>query len=173
MSAKPSDNRDRIRRICLYGLLSAVCMAAGYLESLIPFEFIAPGVKIGLANSVCLMLAIKGDTKGAFAVNTVRILLSSLLFGTALSLVFSLCAGFASLLCICLLRHIKSMSEIGISIVSAAVHNLTQAAVAAAVTGAGVLYYIPVLLICGAASGALTGMLCRIILKNIKTNRIF
>ena len=82
MSAKQGHNRNQIRRVCLYAILSAVCLCLGYLESLVPLTFIAPGVKIGLANTVCLILAAKMDIKGAFFVNTVRILLSGFKYAT-------------------------------------------------------------------------------------------
>ena len=116
------------------------------------------------------MLAIKGDIKGAFLVNTVRILLSALLFGSAMSLVFSLSAGLVSLGFVCILRKFKSFSTIGISVISAVVHNIVQMAVAVLVMGIGAVYYLPVLLLSGLVSGIAVGIISRIILKKVKTN---
>ncbi len=170
MSAKQGDSRNKIRLLCLYALFSAVCLSLGYLESLVPLTFIAPGVKIGLANTVCLCLAVRGDIKGAFLVNCVRILLSNLLFGSVISLIFSLSAGMVSLGAVCLLRKIKAFSLVGISALSAVIHNLVQMAVACALVGVGVIYYLPVLLLSGLASGIAVGIISRIILKKVKTN---
>ena len=112
MSAKQGNSRNKIRLVCLYGIFAAVCLCLSYLESLVPLTFIAPGVKIGLANTVCLCLAVRGDIKGAFLVNSVRILLSNFLFGSVISLVFSLSAGIVSLGAVCILRKFKAFSLI-------------------------------------------------------------
>ena len=90
MSAKQDNSPNRIdtKRLTLYALLVAAAMVFSYIESLVPLFFIAPGVKIGLANAVSLLLAAKGRYKGAFAVNISRILLSALLFGSAVSLAY-------------------------------------------------------------------------------------
>ena len=78
------------KRVSTYGILVALCMVFGWVENLISLSFIAPGIKIGLANSVCLLLVLNKDIKGAFFTNIARILLSALLFSTPFSLVFSL-----------------------------------------------------------------------------------
>ena len=170
MSAKQGYSGNRVRRLCLYALFAAVCLCLGYLESLLPLTFIAPGVKLGLANTVCLILAARGDIKGAFLINTVRILLSSLLFGSAMSLAFSLSAGVISLGAVCILRKIKFFTVIGVSTIAAVVHNLTQMAVAVLVMGVGAVYYLPVLLLSGLFSGMVVGIISDIILKKVKTN---
>ena len=170
MSAKQGNNTNQIRRICLYAILSAVCLVLGYIESLVPLTFIAPGVKIGLANTVCLILAAKMDIKGAFLVNTTRILLSSMLFGSVISLSFSLIAGVVSLGSVCILRRLKIFSIIGVSTIAAVVHNLVQMAVAVCIMGVGSLYYLPVLIISGVFSGLIVGIISDIILKKVKTN---
>lgn len=151
----------------------AVCLIIGYIESLVNLSFIAPGVKLGLSNSVCLLLVYRADIKGAFAVNIARILLSALLFGSPVSLAFSLCGGIASLLAVSLVSRCKSVSEIGASILGGAVHNVFQCLAAVVFVGAGVLYYLPLLLPIGAVCGGLTGMLVKLILKKVKTNGIF
>ena len=66
------------KKVTLYGVLSAVCLVFSYIEILLPLTFIAPGVKIGLANGVALLLILKKDIKGALLVNIIRILLSNL-----------------------------------------------------------------------------------------------
>ena len=170
MSAKQGHNRNQIRRICLYAILSAVCLVLGYIESLVPLTFIAPGVKIGLANTVCLILAAKMDIKGAFLVNTARIFLSGLLFGSIISLSFSIVAGVVSLSFVCILRRLKIFSIIGVSTIAAVIHNLAQMAVAVCIIGIGSLYHLPVLIISGALCGFIVGTISNIILKKVKTN---
>lgn len=175
MSSKPrsSGNRINAKALAFYALLVALCLIIGFIENLVNLSFIAPGVKLGLSNCVALLLVCRGDIKGAFAVNIARILLSALLFGSPVSLLFALCGGMFSLTASSLLIRLKSVSEIGVSITGGAVHNIFQCLAAVAFVGIGVLYYLPVLLLMGAACGAVCGILVKIILKKVKTNGIF
>lgn len=156
------------KKICLYGILSAVCIVFGYIEHFISFDFIAPGIKIGLANSVALLLIAKGDIKGAFAVNTVRILLSALLFSSPSVLIYSLSGGIVSLTVMALLSRFSVFSIIGLSIAGAVAHNITQLICAALLLGKGVWYYSPFLLLAAVLSGIFIGILAKIILKKLK-----
>lgn len=158
------------KKVSLYGLLACLCLIFGYLESLVSLSFIAPGMKLGLSNGIALLLLAKRDYKGALAVNTVRILLSTLLFGTPMQLLFSLAGGWGSLLVMVLVCRVKRLGLVGISVAGGVCHNLFQLAVALPLIGAGVLYYLPVLLLGGGVSGALIGFLAAIIFKKMKTN---
>lgn len=170
MPAQSGNNRNRIAvtALCEYSLLTAICIVFGYIESLLSLSFIAPGIKLGLSNAVALLLVYKKDIKGAFAVNMVRIFLSAFLFGSAVSLVFSVFGGIASLIMTVCLLKVKSVSIIGRSIAGGAVHNLFQVVAAMIFMGRGMMFYIPILLIAGAISGALIGFLCQLLLKRTK-----
>ncbi len=156
------------KKICLYGVSTAVCLVLGYIESLLSLSFIAPAVKLGLANSVALLFIIKGDIKGAFAVNITRILLAAFLFATPFSLVFSLSAGLASLIIMSVFSKLKAFSAVSFSVMGALAHNITQLAVAFIFFSASVLYYLPVLVFSALISGYLIGFLCQIVYKKIK-----
>lgn len=156
------------KKICLYGIMSALCIVLGYVESLISFDFIAPGIKIGLSNSVALLLIARGDIKGAFAVNIVRILLSALLFSSPAVLIYSLSGGIASLAVMSLLSRITAFSVMGFSVAGAAVHNSAQLLCAFWLLGGGVLYYTPLLLFSAVLSGSFTGFLAKTIIKKMK-----
>ena len=168
MSAKPGDNRNKVKRLCMYSLLCAVCIIIGYIESLLELSFIAPGIKIGLSNSVACVLVFSGDIKGAFAVNISRILISALLFGSPVSLCFSLAGGIISLVLTALLKNSRFFSVIGVSALGGAVHNAVQCAVGLVFVGIGVAYYLPVLLVIGLACGAAVGILSKLILARMK-----
>lgn len=154
------------KTVTVYGLLTATAMLFGYVEMLLPMDFIAPGIKVGVANTVCLFLVLKGKRLGAFLVNCVRILLTALLFGNALSLIFSITAGIISLLVICLGEKVKGLGIAGISVLGSTAHNITQLAVATVTVGGGVWYYAPILVIAGVIAGLLTGALTGLILKH-------
>ena len=105
--------------------------------------------------------------------NCARILLSALLFGSAISLVFALSGGVLSLAAVCLLGRTEKFSPVGLSVAGGVIHNAAQLAAAALIMGAGVLYYTPVLVLSGAVCGAAVGALDTVILKKIKTNQKF
>lgn len=155
------------KKLCLYGILSSVCIVLGYIELFFTLDFIAPGIKLGLANSVVLLLIAKKDVKGAFAVNIVRILLSALLFSSPFTLFYSLPAGLVSTAVMFFLEKIKSFSIIGFSVAGATVHNLTQLVCASILLGSGVLYYLPILLISAVISGILTGVAAKAVFSKI------
>lgn len=151
------------KRLSVYGIFTALCLVLGFVESLISFSAIAPGIKLGLANSIALLLVLKGDIKGAFLVNSVRIILSALLFATPSVLIYSLPAGLISLLVSALLSKCKLFGSVGISVAGAVTHNITQLLCAVLLLGAGVLYYLPFLLLSALVGGVLVGILAGII----------
>lgn len=156
------------KKICLYGILAAVCIILGYLEHLVALDFIAFGVKLGLANSVVLLLVAKKDVKGAFCVNIVRILLSALLFSAPSTLIYSLSAGIISTAVMVLAVKFKSFSIIGFSVAGATVHNIIQLICAYLLLGKGVLYYLPLLLVSAVISGILIGIIAKTLLGKIR-----
>lgn len=168
MSAKQGDNRNKVKRLCVYSLLCAVCIVIGYVESMLELSFIAPGIKLGLSNSIACVLVFSGDIKGAFAVNISRILISALLFGSPISLCFSLAGGVLSLILTAILKNSRFFSVIGVSALGGAVHNAVQCAVGLIFVGVGVVYYLPVLLVVGLACGAAVGILSNLVLRRIK-----
>ncbi len=168
MFAKQGDSKYRIKELCIYGILSALCLIFGFVESMIPFSAIAPGVKLGLANSLVLVLIFADDIKGAFFVNIVRILLSSLLFGSALSLLFSFCGGIISLTVSWLFKKTDKFSFVGIGIIGGVVHNTVQLIVAYFVCDIKVFWYLPILIASGGVSGGIIGIISQIIFKRIK-----
>ncbi|MBR6502020.1 MAG: Gx transporter family protein [Clostridia bacterium] len=172
MFAKQGNRRNRIdvKRLAIYALLVSICLIVGYLENLlsIGLSWVVPGVKLGLSNAVVLILVCRGDFKGAWAVNVVRICLSALLFGSPISFLLSISGGVVSTAVACLLTRFKSVSAIGVSIAAAVTHNVFQLLAASVVVGFGVMGISPLLIALGAVCGAFCGVLALIILKQEK-----
>lgn len=156
------------KRVCFYGIMAALCMVLGYLEHLVSFDFIAPGIKLGLANSVVLLLVARNDIKGAFLVNITRILLSALLFSAPSTLIYSLSAGLVSTAVMALARKWGKLSIIGFSVAGATVHNIIQFICAFLLLGAGVIYYLPLLLVSAVISGVIIGLLAKTVFEKIR-----
>lgn len=163
----------RTKKTVIYALLAVLSLALSYLETFIPLDFLVPGVKLGLGNTVALLLAYSGKIKGAFAVNITRILLCGLLFGTPVSLLFSLTGGIMSLIVTALISKCKKISVFGAGITGGTVHNTGQLLAAAVVFKTfNVAYYLPFLMLCGALCGAFTGLVCVLLLKNKHINKL-
>lgn len=106
---------------------------------------------------------------GTIAVSLVRIVLSSLLFGTGFSsMMYGLAGGALSLAVMIICKKCCLLSHVGVSILGGAAHNLGQLTVAALVLNSSVFIYFPALLIAGTIAGALVGILGGIITGRIK-----
>ncbi len=155
------------KKIAFFGILTAFLMVLGYIESLFPLSFIAPGIKLGLSNSAVLLLIDFGKRKEAVIINTARILLSALIFGSVSALPFSLLGAIGSMAVMTALSNLKCISIVGKSIAGGTVHNLFQGIAAILLMGNSLIYYFPVLVIFGALSGGIIGFSAILIKKRL------
>lgn len=150
----------KLRRIVIIAILISIASIVGYLESLIPFSLV-PGVKLGLANIIILFSIYHYKWYEALIITLFRILLVSLVLGTFLNVSFfmSLSGGLLSFTIMVLLKNIKKLSVIFISITGALLHGLGQVAVAMIVMGAmEVLYYLPFIMLLSIPTGVIVGV---------------
>lgn len=78
-----------------FGVFIALALIFSYVETLIPIQVGIPGVKLGLANLVVVVVLYKMGIKEAYTLAVVRVILSGFLFGNLFSIVYSL-AGWTS-----------------------------------------------------------------------------
>ena len=160
---------ERSKRIAYYALCIALAFVLSYLESLIPINIGVPGIKLGLANLVVVTALYTMKPRDAFIISMVRILLSGLTFGGAFSLVYSFAGGILSFAVMLLAKKSSCLSAAGVSVLGGSVHNIGQLAAAAIVMeNAGVFYYLPVLLLSGALTGALTGLISQAVISRVE-----
>ena len=156
-------DKKRLRRLVTAGVLTAVAMILSWVEFLLPFSIGIPGVKLGLCHVVTLFALYTLSAWEAVAITAVRIFLTAALFGNANTLAYSLAGGFLSLLVMLLLlrprwRGRPIFSPMGVSVAGAVIHNIGQLCAAALLLQtAGVLSYLPVLLVSGIVTGAIVG----------------
>lgn len=150
----------RTRAITEYGILIALAMVLSYIEATIPAFFAIPGMKIGLTNIVVLTALYMKGPRSAMAINILRIILVSFLFGNGISLAYSLAGGLLSGIVMILL---KRMNRFGITIVSICggiAHNIGQILVAMFIMQTAALaYYLLILWFTGMATGAVIGLI--------------
>ena len=151
--------KQNIKKTAWLGMLLAFALILSYVEALIPFPFMVPGMKLGLANMATLLVLYLIGEKEAAIVSVSRIILAGFLFGNLYSIMYSLAGGILALLVMVLSKRIGFLSCVGVSILGGVFHNIGQLAVAALIVDTkGVFYYLPVLLIGGMVCGALLGI---------------
>lgn len=157
----------RIQKLTLLALFTTLSLGIYAAESALPALIPIPGIKPGLANIITLMLLHRYTAKDTLMVLLARILLSTLLFGQAMSLLYSLAGGLCSLALMLLIHRLLQNKHIYItSIMGALGHNLAQLLVAFFITRvSGVLVYCPFLLLSGISTGCFTGLCCHFMLK--------
>ncbi|MBP5750332.1 MAG: Gx transporter family protein [Firmicutes bacterium] len=155
-------------RIAACGVLTALALIFSYIEFLVPLPIAIPGIKLGLANIVCLVCLYALGERYAFLINVTRIALAALLFGSVFSALYALAGGIVSFAVMALLKRTKAFSACGVSMAGGVFHNLAQLTVAGfLVESAQVFYYFPVLLLSGMATGIGIGILATLILRSI------
>lgn len=158
MQSKTDKNHRRVR-IPDYAAMIALAFIFSYLESLIPLPLGIPGIKLGLANLVVVLVIYHLGNKAAVVVGIVRIILVGFSFGNLSAMLYSLAGGILSLCVMILLKQTGKFHVIGVSLAGGVFHNLGQLLVAVWVLDTGKLvYYAPVLMIAGVVTGGLIGI---------------
>ena len=152
----------KTRKIAYLGVFLALALILSYVESLIPFYFGIPGVKLGLTTLIVVVMLYCTGTKEAFGVSVARILLAGFLFGNLFSILYSLAGGVLSFIVMCLLKKTGRFHVISVSVTGGISHNIGQLIAAAFVVETyDIFYYMPFLLIAGVATGFVIGMLAQ------------
>ncbi len=157
------------KKTALYGMFLALALVAGYLETLVPINLGIPGVKLGLANIVNMILLYTAGFPADMAIAMARVLLSGLLFGNGFAIVYSGAGALLSMLAMAVLKKTGRFSATGVSIAGGVFHNLGQILVAMVVLETGaLLYYLPVLIISGLAAGLLIGLVSGMLIRRLE-----
>ena len=160
-------------KVAVFGVFTSLALILSYVELLIPINFGIPGMKLGLANLLVVILLYKGCPRDALLLSVIRILVSGLIFGNMFSIFYSLGGGLLSLAVMVFLKKTGQFTVAGISIGGGASHNVGQLLVAMFVVQTyQVGYYLPVLLIAGVITGAVIGILSAEVLKRTQSIRL-
>lgn len=160
------------KEITELGMLLTIAFVFSYLEFRIPILVAIPGVKIGLANIITLIVLERFSGKKAFLFMVARVLLSSLVFSGMNTFLFGFAGGSLSIIVMLCLQNCPFVSILGRSMSGAVFHNVGQLIVACfLMENMHVFYYVPFLLISGCIFGFLIGYITYVLL--IKLNKIF
>ncbi len=154
----------------------AQALVLSIIEAWFPLPLPLPGVKLGLANIITLIVIIFFDLKDTLIVVLLRCVLSSVFFGGVSGFLFSFAGGILSAIVMYTLYKIGSrvFSIIGISIAGAVFHNVGQIFIASLLMKDMVFYTIlPLLLISGVIMGLFVGLCSSFLEKALRRTKIF
>ncbi len=161
------------KKVATYGLLIALAFILSYIESIIPIPIPVPGIKLGLANLVVIAGLYTMGAKEAFVLSMIRIVLVGFTFGSPSTMMFSFAGGLLSWFLMVVFRKSKWFSIVGVSIMGGIAHNIGQILTAIwVVNNATLMYYLPFLLISGAVTGTVIGMVGSIIVKRMESMKL-
>ena len=158
----------KVQKMALLGVLTAAAIVIAILESFIPSVGI-PGVKMGLANIVILIILYELGIWEAGVVNLLRVLVVSLVRGTILSMGFLMsltgaALSFGIMVLFCLL--IKKFSIIGVSVIGSVFHVTGQIIIAMIFLGSAYIFlYLPIIAISAIITGVFVGITAKLIIS--------
>lgn len=155
-----SQKHISIKKLTTLALFTTLSLAIFLAESMLPPLLPIPGIKLGLANIITLIVLLNFSAKDAFLVTITRILLASIFAGSAVSFLYSLFGAVLSLTAMIFMNSLLRKKYIYItSIIGALSHNTGQILAAILLTNTPyIAAYLPVLMISGIVTGIFTGL---------------
>ncbi len=161
--------RNNTRKLTHLALTVSFALILSFVESRIPAFVAIPGIKVGLANVAVIFTLYKFGIKEAAAVSLVRVLLVSMLFGSPVSLIYSITGAVLSLSVMLLLKKLTPLSEVAVSVSGGVAHNIGQICAASVMLGTNVVvYYLPFLLLSGTIAGIAVGVASALLIKKVR-----
>ena len=166
-------HRNSTRKLTSLALTVSFALILSFVESRIPAFTAIPGVKVGLANIAVIFTLYKFGIKEAIAVSAVRVLLVSMLFGSPVSMIYSISGAVLSLCVMFLLKKLTPVSTVVVSVSGGVMHNIGQICAASIVLGTNVvIYYLPFLLLSGTIAGIVVGVASALLIKKVDLKKI-
>ena len=161
--------RNNTKKLTTLSLMVTFALVLSYIESRIPAFVAIPGVKVGLANIAVIFTLYKFGTKEAITISAIRVFLVSMLFGSPVSMIYSLAGAILSLGIMILLKRLTPLKEIAVSVTGGVMHNVGQVAVASFILDTNVVvYYLPFLILSGTIAGIAVGTASALLIKKVK-----
>lgn len=160
--------RNSTRRLTALALTTSFALILSFIESRIPTFVPIPGVKVGLANIAVIFALYKFGIWEAVAISGVRVILSSMLFGTPVSLIYSITGAAVSLAVMFILKKFTPLSTVTVSVAGGVMHNVGQIGAASVILGTNVIiYYLPFLILSGVLAGIAVGVASGVLITKV------
>ena len=158
-----------MKKTAALGFLLALSMILSYIESILPLSIGIPGIKLGLPNLIVVILLYLYGEKEALAVNILRIVLTGFMFGNLFAILYALAGALFSFTVMLIMKKTDIFSVAGVSIGGGVFHNMGQLIVAMFVVETyAPIFYFPVLLVAGVATGFIIGVVSMRLIPYLK-----
>lgn len=161
--------KDNKRKI-LIAMLTSIGIILGIIENSLIIPLPIPGAKLGLANIIQLVSIFNIGYKESFFIAILRTIVVAIGTGSFSNLIYSLPSAFLSTFVMILIYKFlrNKFSIIGISIIGALTHNLTQVLMGCIIlNNIKIMIYYPYMAIISLITGYFTGMAVYFFNKNI------
>ncbi len=152
-------------------MLLSFSIVLSILESFIPlFNGYIPGLKLGLANIIVLIVLYKYDIKDVFFVSILRVVVVGLMRTGLFSInfFFSLSGALFSA-CSMILFEKTKLSMIGVSVIGSIFHSIGQILIAILLLkNNNMIYYLPWLLLFSIPTGLFVGYVSKELLNELE-----
>ena len=159
-----------LRKALLISVFLSLSIILQIAESFIFIPLFLPGIKLGLANIVTVIVLYVYGIKEAGKIGIMRIFIAGILRnGLGMNFLFSLSGILCSLIVSSFLKKTGKFSVMGVSIAGANFHMIGQIIVASAIYRTNLLYvsYLPYMLLISLFTGMLTGYFAEKILERV------
>lgn len=169
----PLSKREQTKKLVNLAVFLALGVVFNILENYIVFIPALPGVKLGLANSIGLiLLAIYGPVE-FLGIGLLRVLLSGTFSGFGSSFLLSLSGFLVSSAFVMLLYIMNKLSLYGLSLVSAVMHGVGQVLVITWMyENILMLNYLGVMIISGMITGLLIAWVSRLVILRLRMFKV-
>jgi heptaprenyl diphosphate synthase len=160
----------RIQKLTRISMLLALGVLLNYAEvMLLPTALIAPGVKLGIANTVGLIVLYYEDDPTYLFFGFLRVLMTSLFTGFGFNFLIALSGWFLASTAVIAFRRLQQLSIFGLSMVSAVGHGIGQIMMVAWLyQSVYMVNYLPVLMVTGVAAGLIVASLSQQVLLRLR-----
>jgi heptaprenyl diphosphate synthase len=159
------ESRMKLKKLVFLAILISASIVLSIVESLISTAlFIIPGVKLGLANIVTLVLFYIYGERDAFIVLIIRIFLVGLIYSGLFQPTFwmSLSGGIFAFVTMILVKKIRVFSMVSVSVSGSLMHMVGQILMAMIVLNtATLIYYLPYMILLSIPTGIFTGIVAK------------
>lgn len=161
--------KNNTKKLAVLSIAVSFALILSFIESRIPAFVAIPGVKVGLANIAVIFVLYKLGVKEAAVVSLVRVVLVSVLFGSLVSMFYSICGAILSFATMLILKKLTPLREVAVSVSGGVMHNIGQIIAASILLETNVvIYYLPFLLLSGIIAGIVVGVVSAILIKKVR-----
>ncbi len=157
------------KKIIFLSLMLSFSIVLRIVENFLPSTaFLAPGLKLGLANIITVIMLYKFTVKETFAIMCLRILLASVLGAGLSGFLYSIVGGILSFFAMLILKYLSknSFSIAVVSMIGAIFFNLGQLLVASfMIDSYSIFVYFPVMGIASIVTGIFIGLIAKQVIE--------